>query len=57
MALVIVLASWITGGELVKALVIAALFFIAATAWGWRRTRARLLEDQARKGEEARTRP
>jgi Na+/melibiose symporter-like transporter len=57
MALVIVLASWITGGDLVKALVIAALFFIAATAWGWRRTRARLLEDQARKGEEARTRP
>jgi membrane protein implicated in regulation of membrane protease activity len=49
MAIVIVLVAWVTGGDLVKALVIAALFFVAATAWGWRRWRGRLRAEAERK--------
>ena len=48
MAVAIVLVAWATGGDLVRAAVIAALFFLFATAWGWRRWRERLREDSAR---------
>ena len=41
MALAIVLVAWITGGDLVRAAFIAVVFFVAATAWGWRRQRER----------------
>ncbi len=48
MSVAIVLIAWATGGDLVKALLIAAAFFVAATAWGWRRWRQQLREQDAR---------
>ena len=48
MAVVIVLIAWATGGDLGRAVLIAAAFFVAATAWGWRRWRERLREQEAR---------
>jgi len=57
MAGAIVLVAWATGGDVVKAVLVAAAFFVAATAWGWRRWRNRLREESARKTEEARTSP
>jgi membrane protein implicated in regulation of membrane protease activity len=48
MAVVIVLVAWATGGDLVRAALIAAAFFVAATALGWRRWRERLREENAR---------
>jgi hypothetical protein len=48
MAVAIVLVAWATGGDLVRAVLIAAAFFVAATGWGWRRWRERLRADSAR---------
>ena len=42
MAIAIVLVAWATGGDLVRAVLVASAFFVAATAWGWRRWRERL---------------
>jgi membrane protein implicated in regulation of membrane protease activity len=42
LAIVIVLVSWLTGGELGRALVFAAVYFVLATAWSWWRFRQRL---------------
>jgi membrane protein implicated in regulation of membrane protease activity len=39
----------LTGGSLVRALVIGAFFFVAATAWSWRRWRERLREEERRR--------
>jgi membrane protein implicated in regulation of membrane protease activity len=47
MAIAIVLVAWATGGDLVRAAFIAAAFFVAATAWGWRRWRERLRAEKA----------
>jgi hypothetical protein len=49
MAVVVVLVAWATGGSLGRALLIAGLFFVAATAWTWSRFRTRLREEQRRK--------
>jgi hypothetical protein len=48
MAVAIVLVAWATGGDLVRAVLIAGAFFVAATAWGWRRWREQLREQNAR---------
>jgi len=48
MALVVVLIAWLTGGGLYKAIVIAGLFFVAATLWSWRNWRNRLRAEEAR---------
>jgi membrane protein implicated in regulation of membrane protease activity len=48
MAIAIVVVAWATGGDLVRAALIAGAFFVAATAWGWRRWRERLREETAR---------
>jgi hypothetical protein len=52
LAVVIVLAAWATGGAVGRAVVIAALFFVVATAWNayrWRaRARARAAASRAR---------
>jgi membrane protein implicated in regulation of membrane protease activity len=53
MAIAIVLVSWATGGDLVRAAVIAIAFFLVATAWGWRRWRERLREEAARDADRA----
>ena len=47
MALLIVLVAWVTGGDLLRAILIAALFFVVTTAWSWRRLRERLRAQQA----------
>ena len=52
LAAIVVLVAWVTGGDLARALVIAAIFFVAATAWSWWRFRARL-EEQRRASERA----
>jgi hypothetical protein len=57
MAVVIVLVAWATGGDLVRAIVIAVGFFAVATAWGWRRWRIQLRQQQARDAKGAGTPP
>ena len=49
MSAVVVLVAWATGGSLGRALVIAGLFFIAATTWTWSRFRTRLREERRRR--------
>jgi hypothetical protein len=50
MSSVVVFVALLTGGDIFKAVVIAALFFVAATLWSWRnwrnRLRARLAHDR-----------
>jgi hypothetical protein len=46
LAVLIVLISWATGGELGRALVFATLYFVVATAWSWWRFRQRLAKEQ-----------
>jgi hypothetical protein len=49
MAVLLVVVAAATGGSLVRAVVIGAFFFVAATAWSWRRWRERLREDERRR--------
>ena len=49
MAVLLVLAAAATGGSLVRAVVIGAFFFVAATAWSWRRWRERLRDEERRR--------
>jgi len=42
MAIVVVLIAWATGGDVLKAFLVAGLFFVAATLWTWRNWRNRL---------------
>jgi hypothetical protein len=51
MSLAIVVVAWATGGDLLRAVAIAAVFFVVATAWGWRRWHERLKADAARAGD------
>ncbi|MDX6519263.1 MAG: hypothetical protein QOF50_2109 [Gaiellaceae bacterium] len=53
LAVTIVLFAWLTGGRLRKAIVIAAAFFVVATAWSFRVWRRKLREAER----EARGRP
>ena len=46
LAVTIVLFAWLTGGRLRKAIVIAAAFFVVATAWSFRVWRQKLRETQ-----------
>ena len=36
----------VTGGDLARALVVGAAFFVVATAWSWWRFRARIASEQ-----------
>jgi hypothetical protein len=49
MAAAVVGVAAVTGGSLVRALVIGAFFFVAATAWSWRRWRERLRHEGRRR--------
>ena len=51
-SLVVVLAL-VTGGSIVRALVAAALVFVAATLWSWRMWRNRLRGNDAAPNEES----
>jgi Flp pilus assembly protein TadB len=50
-ALVIVVVGWATGGSVVKALVVAAVVFVAATGWSSARWHQRLRRDAAQRDE------
>jgi Flp pilus assembly protein TadB len=44
LAFVIVLVAWVTGGDVVHALEIAAVFYVLASAWSITRWRKRMRE-------------
>ncbi len=46
LAALIVVVAFLTGGSLLRALVIAAVFFVFATAWSWSRWRSRLAQPE-----------
>ena len=46
LAIVIVLVAAFTGGGVTRAIVVAAVFFIGATAWSWWRYRRRLEQER-----------
>jgi hypothetical protein len=48
LAVVIVAVAWATGGSLSRAVIVAAFFFVVATAWNTYRWRARLREADER---------
>jgi membrane protein implicated in regulation of membrane protease activity len=48
LALVIVLVSGLTGGGWTRAVVVAAAFFVGATAWSWWRSSRRLEQERDR---------
>jgi hypothetical protein len=45
MGVIVFLFAWLTGGALVKAVLIAATFTVLATGWSWFRFRQRLAAD------------
>ena len=47
-AALIVLVAWLTGGDLARALVVAGLFFVVATAWSFWRWSRRIEEERRR---------
>jgi hypothetical protein len=47
LAFVIVLVAWVTGGNVVHALEIAAVFYVLASAWSIFRWRRRLREQDS----------
>jgi len=47
LAVTIVVVAWLTGGRLRNALIIAAAFFVVATAWSFRVWRNKLREADA----------
>jgi membrane protein implicated in regulation of membrane protease activity len=49
MAAAVVVFALVTGGSLVRALVVGVFFFLVATAWSWRRWRERLREEERRR--------
>jgi membrane protein implicated in regulation of membrane protease activity len=49
MAAAVVGLAVVTGGSIVRALVIGAFFFVVATAWSWRRWRERLRDEERRR--------
>jgi hypothetical protein len=52
LAIIVVLAAWATGGDVRKAAIIAALFFVIATTWNLVRWRARVREaERARRAD------
>jgi hypothetical protein len=40
--------AWVTGGELLRAVVVAIAFFLVATGWNWWRFRQKLAEQAVR---------
>jgi hypothetical protein len=52
LAVVIVLFAWITGGPVVKALVVAVVFFVVASSWSAYRWRAQLARARDREDTE-----
>ena len=57
-AAIIVLVAWLTGGDVGRALAVAVLFFVVATAWSFWRWSKRIEEERRRlaRGERRRAR-
>ena len=51
-AVLIVVVAWVTGGGVQRAIVIAIVFYVAASAWSVTRWRRRFRDEAARAGEE-----
>jgi membrane protein implicated in regulation of membrane protease activity len=47
LAFIIVLVAWLTGGSVLRAFVIAAVFYVIASAWSITRWRRRLREQDS----------
>jgi Flp pilus assembly protein TadB len=47
LAIVIVLVAWVTGGDVLHALLIAVVFYVIAAAWSITRWRKRMREGDA----------
>jgi membrane protein implicated in regulation of membrane protease activity len=47
MAVLLVALAWLTGGDPVRAMLVAVVFFVVATAWSWWRFRRRILRRDA----------
>ncbi len=47
-ALIVVVVAWATGGSVRSAILVAAIFFVVASAWSIYRWRSRLREEAAR---------
>jgi membrane protein implicated in regulation of membrane protease activity len=53
LALIIVLAAVLTGGDALQAVAVAAGFFVIATSWNWWRFSQRIRAHEARERQEA----
>jgi len=51
LATIVVIFAWATGGPVGRSVIVAALFFVAATAWSLYRLRARLRASEQRSEE------
>jgi hypothetical protein len=47
MSLLLVVIAWLTGGDAIRAILVAAVFFLVATAWSWWKFRRRIEERNA----------
>jgi hypothetical protein len=47
-AVAIVIVAWLTGGGVGRAVIVAAVFYVAACSWSFYRWRGRLREEAAR---------
>jgi len=47
MSLLLVVIAWLTGGDALRAILVAAVFFLVATAWSWWKFRGRIKERAA----------
>jgi hypothetical protein len=42
MAVLLVAVAWVTGGDALRAMLVALVFFVVATAWSWWKFRGRI---------------
>ena len=47
LAILLLVAAWLTGGDVGRAVVVAGAFFVVSTAWSWWRFRGRIRERDA----------
>jgi len=54
MAVLLIGVAWLTGGDVIRAVIAAGIFFTLATAWSWTRFRRRIKTAAAAKAAAAR---
>jgi hypothetical protein len=57
LAALLLVVAWLTGGNVVRAVIYAVAFFLIATAWNWWRFRQRLAREAAAEDVSRRGRP